>query len=175
MAAKVMEIKDKLEVVLRDNSKPWTPILDKIEGITGVNRVYMFFVFVAVLALWLVFGFAGQLVCNLTGFVYPAYVSISAIESSRKDDDTKWLTYWVVYAIFSIVEFFADIIVGWFPMYWLTKCVFMVWLMLPTDLNGSMVIYNRIIKPYYLKHHSVIDDTIHKAQHQAAKLLEKNE
>lgn len=73
------------------------------------------------LGLWLVFGFAAQLVCNFVGFIYPAYVSVHALESSRKDDDTKWLTYWVVFALFSLVEFFADIIVGWFPLYWLMK------------------------------------------------------
>lgn len=44
-----------------------------------------------------------------------------ALESPQKDDDTKWLTYWVVYACFSILEYFSDFIVGWFPLYWLIK------------------------------------------------------
>lgn len=73
------------------------------------------------LGLWLAFGYAAQLVCNAVGFIYPAYVSIHAIESHTKEDDTKWLTYWVVFAVFSVFEFFADIIVGWFPLYWLAK------------------------------------------------------
>lgn len=73
------------------------------------------------LGLWLAFGYAAQLVCNAVGFLYPAYVSIHAIESHNKEDDTKWLTYWVVFAVFSVFEFFADIIVGWFPLYWLAK------------------------------------------------------
>lgn len=77
--------------------------------------------FIASIILWLVFGFAGQLVCNAVGFLYPAYVSMKALESPNKDDDTKWLTYWVVFALFSLVEYFADIIVGWFPLYWLLK------------------------------------------------------
>ncbi|KAB0803653.1 hypothetical protein PPYR_00623 [Photinus pyralis] len=175
MAAKVMEIKEKLEATLNDGSKPWTAILAQIEAKTGINRVYIFFVSVAGLALWLMFGFAGQLVCNCVGFLYPAYVSIHAIETPHKDDDTKWLTYWVVYALFSLVEFFADIIVGWFPMYWLLKCVFMVWLMIPTEFNGSLILYNRIIKPYYLQHHSRVDDTINKVRQEATKILEKQQ
>lgn len=73
------------------------------------------------LVLWLAFGYAAQLVCNSVGFIYPAYVSIHAIESHNKEDDTKWLTYWVVFAVFSVVEFFADTLVGWFPLYWLAK------------------------------------------------------
>lgn len=49
---------------------------------------------------------------------------VKAIESATKDDDTKWLTYWVVYGIFSVAEFFADIFLSWFPFYYIGKvCV----------------------------------------------------
>ena len=44
-----------------------------------------------------------------------------ALETRTKDDDTQWLMYWVVYALFSVLEFFSDILVGWVPFYWLSK------------------------------------------------------
>merc|ERR1712179_673205 len=84
-------------------------------------------------AIWLAFGFGAQLLANTIGFAYPAYCSIRALESSVKSDDTQWLTYWVVFAAFSVVEYFADFIAGWVPFYWLSKCLFMVWGMAPID------------------------------------------
>ena len=39
-----------------------------------------------------------------------------------------------------------DILVGWVPFYWLTKCIFMVWCMAPIEANGSFIIYSRLIR-----------------------------
>ena len=49
------------------------------------------------------------------------WFSIKAIETKQKDDDTKWLTYWVVYSVFHLMEFFADIFLFWIPLYWFFK------------------------------------------------------
>lgn len=46
---------------------------------------------------------------------------MKAIESPNKDDDTQWLTYWVVYGVFSIAEFFSDLFLSWFPFYYMLK------------------------------------------------------
>lgn len=52
---------------------------------------------------------------------YPAFVSLKALETSTKDDDTKWLTYWVLYAIFSVLEFFTGFLYAIIPFYFLLK------------------------------------------------------
>ena len=49
---------------------------------------------------------------------------VKAIESQQKDDDTKWLMYWCVYALFGILEFFSDQLLFWIPFYTLTKVIF---------------------------------------------------
>lgn len=46
---------------------------------------------------------------------------VKAIESPNKEDDTVWLTYWVVYALFALVEFFSDLLLFWFPFYYVGK------------------------------------------------------
>ncbi|NXN24693.1 REEP6 protein, partial [Nycticryphes semicollaris] len=115
---------------------------------------------VAFLGLYLMFGYGASLICNLIGFVYPAYVSIKAIESSNKADDTTWLTYWVVYGFFSIAESFSDIFLYWFPFYYAGKCLFLVWCMAPVTWNGSQVLYQNVIRPCFLKHHETVDKVL---------------
>jgi len=141
---------------------PVNDILTLAEQKTQVKKVYIAYGVLSVIVLWLMFGFGAQLLCNFIGFLYPAYMSIKALESRDKDDDTQWLMYWVVFAVFSVVEFFSDILVGWVPFYWLLKCAFLLWCMSP--LEGSTIIYNRIILPYFLKHESVIDDAVRKGK-----------
>lgn len=70
----------------------------------------------------------GQACCGVWGLgarrssdPSPATRSIKAIESSSKEDDTTWLTYWVVYGVFSVAEFFSDTFLYWFPFYYVGK------------------------------------------------------
>jgi hypothetical protein len=54
-------------------------------------------------------------------FSFTLLFRMKAIESPNKDDDTQWLTYWVVYGVFSIAEFFSDLFLSWFPFYYMLK------------------------------------------------------
>ena len=138
-------------------------ILIDLEDRIKVKKSYIFLLGVTFVILGLGSGYAGQLLCNAIGFLYPSYASIKAIgktinnvviffttenaffllsyflESSHKEDDTKWLIYWVVFATFSMLESFSDLIIGWMPFYWLCKCFFLVWCMSP--MNGSGIVY----------------------------------
>uniref|UniRef100_F1LEQ9 Receptor expression-enhancing protein n=1 Tax=Ascaris suum TaxID=6253 RepID=F1LEQ9_ASCSU len=136
-----------------------TKVLEQVEMKTGVKRLHIVSAFVAAQALYLIFGSGAELMCNVIGFLYPAYVSVKAIETANKDDDTQWLTYWVVFALLNVVEFFSDTFTQYFPVYWLFKCAFLLYLYLPMTL-GAQKIYYRFIQPFVLKHQTAIDKRI---------------
>jgi receptor expression-enhancing protein 5/6 len=169
-ATALKENQQKLEKLLRQPGAI-DDIMTIAEKKTGVQRIYIACGVVGLILVWLAFGFAAQLLANLIGFAYPAYCSMKALESKNLKDDTQWLTYWVVFAVFSILEFFTDILVGWIPFYWVIKCTFMVWCMAPFEANGSSFIYNRIIRPAFLKHETKMDNMVNKATTKAGDLF----
>lgn len=150
-----------------------TNVLAKIEAKTNVRRLHVVGGLVALHALYLLFGCGAELLCNITGFLYPAYVSIGAIESASKEDDTQWLTYWVVFALLNVVEFFSHTIVYYFPFYWLLKCAFLVYLYLPMTL-GAQHLYQLCIRPLHIKHHGKIDGVLSGAADHARKAYEEH-
>ena len=51
----------------------------------------------------------------------------------------------------NVVEFFSDLLLFWFPDYWLAKSLFVVWLFLPLSYNGSEVLYSPVVRPAFIK------------------------
>ena len=96
-------------------------------------------------------GFCGSLLVSLVGFLYPAYRSFKALESEDKDDDTQWLTYWVVYAFFTVFDGMTAWILDLMPFYFLVKLVLMIWMFWPTT-NGASTIYTVVLRPFLVKY-----------------------
>merc|ERR1711971_1369012 len=68
-----------------------------------------------------------------------------------------WMRYWVVLAVFSMLETVVDPLLDFLPGYLLGKCVFLVWCMAPSDKSGSNLVFTQIIFPLFKKHHEEID------------------
>ena len=84
------------------------------------------------------------------------YASYKAIESDAKNDDTQWLTYWVVYSVLMIAESFADYSVFWIPGYRFAKCGFIFWLASPR-FKGALMLYDKCIRETLKKAEPIID------------------
>lgn len=109
----------------------------------------IFIISVSLLFCALFFIGGAKLISDLAAFLYPAYESFKAIDSSDGSGaDTQWLTYWVVFAIISIFEQCAYFLVQWVPFYFFIKIGFFIWLYHPSTLGAGMIY--RAIRPFIL-------------------------
>jgi receptor expression-enhancing protein 5/6 len=82
-------------------------------------------------------------------------MSFIALESEGEDDDKQWLTYWVCYGAFNIVDQFAGIILQFIPFYYFLKTGFLIFLFHPSTLGATMV-YNTYVLPLMKEHEGKI-------------------
>ncbi|KAF9137050.1 ER membrane protein DP1/Yop1 [Mortierella sp. GBA39] len=128
------------------------PQLNQFQAATGVPKTYLALGGGAFFITMIFFNFAGKLLSNILGWVYPSYRSFKALESQGQDDDKQW----AVYGFVSILESFTDVLLYWFPFYFFLKTVLLLWLMLPT-FNGATTVYTRILRPFLAQHSGRID------------------
>lgn len=58
-------------------------------------------------------------------------------------------------------------------LFFFPQCAFLVWCMAPTPSNGSVQIYNRIIRPFFLKNEAKIDDVVNNIKDKASEAADK--
>jgi receptor expression-enhancing protein 5/6 len=121
------------------------PALNNLEKTTSIPKAYAVIGLVALYFFLIVFNLGGQLLTNIAGFVIPAYYSLDALFTASKVDDTQWLTYWVVFSLFTVLESLVSV-VYWFPFYFTFKFVFLLWLSLPT-FKGADIIFRSFLVP----------------------------
>ena len=76
-------------------------------------------------------GVGQTYITQVIAVAYPVFMSFMALETDDEGDDKQWLTYWVVYGAFSIVDQFAGFILSFIPFYYFLKVGFLVWCMHP--------------------------------------------
>mmetsp|Transcript_13688 Transcript_13688/g.17849 ORF Transcript_13688/g.17849 Transcript_13688/m.17849 type:complete len:182 (+) Transcript_13688:160-705(+) len=147
------------------------PQLQELENKAGVPKEILVCGAGAFLALIMVLGFGVSSLSSLVGFMYPAYKSLKAIEAKTKGDDVQWLVYWVIFAFFSILETFVDILLYWIPFYYAFKLAFLLWAMLP-QTKGAKFLYDSFLKDLLKKNESRIDAALNEAKNAASNITE---
>jgi receptor expression-enhancing protein 5/6 len=89
------------------------------------------------------------------GVAYPAFMSFLALESDGLDDDKQWLTYWVIFGLFNIIDQWSGFILHFIPFYFVFKLCFLVFLFHPRTLGATML-YNAYILPTMQKYEDQI-------------------
>ncbi|KAI1328849.1 TB2/DP1, HVA22 family-domain-containing protein [Xylariaceae sp. FL0255] len=128
------------------------PALNNLEKQTSVPKVYAAIGVVTLYFFFIVFNLGGQFLTNFAGFIIPGYYSMGALFSTTKTDDTQWLTYWVVFSFFTVLESALNI-VYWFPFYFTFKFVFLLWLSLPM-FSGAQLIFRSFMAPMFGRYFS---------------------
>src|SRR5947208_978565 len=111
-------VKEKKLLSLKDKYFENIRLIEEKTGLPG-NLV------VGVLIGSIVFVYIGileKLITNIIGTFYPAYWSMKAIESQNCEEDKQWLTYWVVFAIFTIFDIVTlGFVIKLIPFYFFFK------------------------------------------------------
>eukprot|EP00913_Durusdinium_trenchii_P029332 g27497.t1 len=77
--------------------------------------------------LFVLWGFMGELVCkdeaSVVGNLYPLYASFRALEDGDHDEVSSWLTYWITFAAFTLLEGVSIKLMSWLPLYYVMRTV----------------------------------------------------
>ncbi|PYH89536.1 hypothetical protein BO71DRAFT_402992 [Aspergillus ellipticus CBS 707.79] len=121
------------------------PVLNNLERQSSVPKVYAILGLVGIYFFLVFFNIAGEFLVNFAGFIIPGYYSLNALFTPGKADDTQWLTYWVVYSFFIVIES-AISAPYWFPFYYIFKFALVLWMALP-QTNGAQIVFHSFIQP----------------------------
>lgn len=153
-AEKIDMVTEVINGTLRDLSKPWAKPFRWVETWAGVSRYKQLLIVVIGVSflLLLVWGKTAMVISNVIGFVFPAYMTIALMMSSRKPEShaksvamaiNKWLAYWPAFAAILIVEQHFGFILRFVPFYLLFKTLFLVWCTTPFKNNGVAILHSK--------------------------------
>ena len=106
-------------------------LLKKASDATGVpvKQLFQYAMYSSVILVML--GVGTTYITQVVAVAYPCFMSFIALETDGADDDKQWLTYWVCFGAFNILDQFAGVILSFIPFYYFLKLGFLVYLMHP--------------------------------------------
>jgi hypothetical protein len=85
--------------------------------------------------------YTGGALVTLVGRVHPCYRTFKSL-SDKDEHQSAWLTFWIIFSVFSAIEFLFDLVLWWCPLYYELKVGFVLALQ-PTFGNVAALIYKR--------------------------------
>ena len=163
-----MSESDKQSKSFIDTIKEHLTVLSNKAGVDsriviGGLAVCLFFVFI---------GYFDHYITTIVGVAYPAFWSMRAIESAEQDDDKQWLTYWVVFSLFSVLDLFSGFVLRFIPFYFFFKLIFLIWCFLP-NFRGAAIVYDLVLVKIFKKYEKEIEDGLNSAVGQVTNVAKK--
>ncbi|KAH8259036.1 hypothetical protein KR038_000401, partial [Drosophila bunnanda] len=115
----------------------------------------------------IIYESALRFVSLTAGCFYPAFVSCKLLNVYHKRLDDKeitddigiWLTYWIVYGVWSVIDFFTTGLGSCVPLLSEMKLVFVCWL-LPSIGAGSQVVYDQFLNSFFSNNEVTIENIL---------------
>lgn len=102
-----------------------------------------------------------RLIILILGYLYPAYASYKAVRNKDVKAYVQWMMYWIVFAMFTTIETFSDVLLSWIPFYYEVKILIILWLLSPAT-KGSSLLYRKFVHPALIQRENEIDECISK-------------
>ena len=138
------------------------PQLNIIEEKTTLKPSYALLVALAALFVLSPVLQSHYLLTSLVCYVAPAYLSFLALESADKEDDIKYLNYWVIFALTEVSTPLLKLLLNKF-FYMVFRVVFTLLLLHP-KINLSTVIYNSGVRPLMARGREAVDEGLTRLQ-----------
>ncbi|KAI5116719.1 hypothetical protein M0805_000828 [Coniferiporia weirii] len=105
--------------------------------------------------------FTSRVISSTVAFLYPGYASYKTLSQrpASEADLERWLMYWSVLGCIVGVEYVAEWLISWLPLYYPMKTIFLLYLSLP-QTRGSSYIYINYLEPFLQYHEPEIDATL---------------
>ncbi|XP_042895123.1 receptor expression-enhancing protein 5 isoform X2 [Parasteatoda tepidariorum] len=126
--------------------------MEKFENATGIKGSYAISAITVAVLVFLFLSFGAVFLFDVFLILYPAYASFRQMQM---DEVTgfHWLKYWIIFSLFQAVEYFL----WWIPGFRWAKFIFLIWCFLPIPYNGSAVVYNNYIHPFFEKNSETVE------------------
>ncbi|XP_041124714.1 receptor expression-enhancing protein 3-like isoform X2 [Polyodon spathula] len=82
------------------------------------------------------------------------------------------MMYWIVFALYTVLETVTDLTVSWFPLYYELKIAFVIWLLSPYT-RGASLLYRKFLHPLLSSKEREIDDYIVQARERSYETMVK--
>lgn len=144
-----------------DNHTKHVPGIKDIAAKAGVSAGHVSLGLIGVLTCLMLLGYGAELITDVIGMFYPMYMSFKALETKGAEDDKVWLTYWVVFAVWKVLDEWVYFLFAWIPCYYTVKLAMLISLFHP-HYKLAARIYDQGIRPFIIKHQQDIEASMTK-------------
>ena len=136
----------------------WNKQMNLIQEKTGIKGIFVI-LGLLLCVIFVYFNIFDTIITNLVGTLYPAFWTIKSLEQNLIEDQKKWLTYWIVFGLFIIVDIASPVIVKFIPFYFVAKIIFLILLFMPGS-NLCGLIYYLVVKKIFRYYEDKIDSYV---------------